>query len=92
VRLQKIFAIGGFPRDKIGNGVEPQTIDAHVEPMQLIDNRVAIPSQVVAINHVGFRAAASWYCRRLPDMRIRIGSLSLNKESRNRMNFRWTGE
>jgi hypothetical protein len=60
--------------------------------MQLIDNRVAIPSQVIAINHaVGLRAANCGFCRRLPDICIPIGSRFLNEETRNRTNFRLTG-
>ena len=33
VGLGKIFASRAFPLDEIGNGVKPQTIDAHIEPV-----------------------------------------------------------
>ena len=33
VGLTEIFATRAFPLDEIGNGIEPQTIDAHVEPV-----------------------------------------------------------
>ena len=31
--LDQVFAIGAFPLEKVGHGVEPETVEAYVEPV-----------------------------------------------------------
>ena len=42
VRLRQILAVGAFALDQVRNGVEPEAIDAHVQPEIASHRRISL--------------------------------------------------